>query len=555
MHRLASSHRSSRAHPGGRWAAALLLAALCGGLALAPGAGSPVRAAGRHAAPAIDSGTVTFVTDQSASDIDPASDEVAGSDVLARSVAEPLVAPDGASMARFKPVLATSWKANANASVWTFYLRHGVAFHTGRCCMTSDDVKYSLARSMLAGLTNSFGLARFVTNPMKQITTPNPYTVVFNLGRSQPLFVDQLSSLYMSLILDAKALRAHATKADPWAHLWATDHDAGTGPYVISSWQRSQQVILTRFARYWGGWSGRHFSKVIITTVPEPATRRELLERGQADITFDLTPEDNVALSHNAAVQVIAPYGTEVDYAYMSVAGPLASPYARQALSYAFDYNAAINGILKGYARRAYGCLPDTMLGYDPTQFHYQTDLTKARALLQKAGVKPGTTLTYMTYNSIGAEMGQVLLAQLAQLGLTLKIQKVDEAVETGILYSNKPASQRPNLMAFGWWPDFNDPYDECNILLNSASAGVAGANAGFYHDARVDSLLNQMKSAGGETLISLAHQMQQANALDPSAIWFDEPAQVTILSHSLRGYVFNPVELQTYDFYSMYRA
>jgi hypothetical protein len=41
-------------------------------------------------------------------------------------------------------------------------------------------------------------------------------------------------------------------------------------------------------------------------------------------------------------------------------------------------YDAVINGGFNGYARRAYGCLPSTMLGYNPNQFHYQTDLNKA---------------------------------------------------------------------------------------------------------------------------------------------------------------------------------
>src|SRR5438128_11961976 len=86
-----------------------------------------------HAAPFVDSGTVTFVTDQTPSDIDPANNEVAGSDVIARNVEEPLVALDGSSLTRFKPVVATAWKTNADKSVWTVYLRHGVKFHTRRC--------------------------------------------------------------------------------------------------------------------------------------------------------------------------------------------------------------------------------------------------------------------------------------------------------------------------------------------------------------------------------------------------------------------------------------
>lgn len=512
-------------------------------------------AAQRQAAAFVDSGTVTFVTDQTATDIDPANNEVAGSDVIARSVSEPLVAPAGSSLTTFKPLLATSWKTNAAKSVWTVYLRRGVKFHTGRCCLNADDVKYSLARTMLAGLVNSFGLARFMTDPMKQIKVVNPYTVEFDLGRPQPLFIDQLSSLYMSEILDSRALKAHATKKDPWAHLWATDHDAGTGPYMIQNWQHGQQITMVRFPAYWGGWSGRHFSKVVVRTVPEAPTRRDLLERGQADVTFDLTPSDNLALSKESQVRVVAPYGTEVQYAFMTEAGPLASPYARQALSYAMNYDAVLNGTLKGFARRAYGCLPDTMLGYDPNQFHYQTNLAKAKELLQKAGIKPGTTLTYMSYTAQENENGLILQAQLASLGINLKVQLVTEATLTSIYYGGESPSKRPNLIAFGWWPDFNDPYDECNILLNSKAAGPSGANAGYYHNSTVDSLLNQMKTAGGEQLISLSRRMQAVQAQDPAAIWMDEPAQVTVLAKNLRGYVFNPVELQTYDFYSMYRV
>ena len=79
----------------------------------------------------------------------------------------------------------------------------------------------------------------------------------------------------------------------------------------------------------------------------------------------------------------------------MTEAGRWPARCARQALSYAFPYDALIDGIFRGYAKRAYGCLASTLLGFDPSVFHYQTDLAKARALLQKAGVKPGTTLTY----------------------------------------------------------------------------------------------------------------------------------------------------------------
>jgi peptide/nickel transport system substrate-binding protein len=253
---------------------------------------------------------------------------------------------------------------------------------------------------------------------------------------------------------------------------------------------------------------------------------------------------------------VIAPYGTEVDYAVMTEAGPLASPYARQALSYAFNYNAYLTAAFHGYARRAYGPLASVLLGYDPHMFHYQTDLARARALLQKAGVKPGTVLTYTYSPGPRAQTaGLILQAQLAQLGITVKLQQLDEAAFNGIFYGSEPPGKRPNLMFFGWWPDYNDPYDECVPLVASYSAGAAGANAGYYHNKEVDALLAQMKNTDRELLVGDAHKLQDITGrVDPPALWLDEPAQATILARSLKGYVFNPLELQTYYFYTMHR-
>lgn len=516
---------------------------------------SPRLASARQrAAPFVDAGTMTVVTDSTAADLDPASDEFYGSDIIARNINDELIADDHAQMTQFIPKLAVSWSSNANKSVWTFNLRHGVRFHTGRCCMTADDVKYSIARTVLAGLSASYLFSRFMSNPLKQIVVVDPYTIRFDLGQSTPVFPSAAAAEFTALILDSQALKAHKTKADPWAHAWATDHDLGTGPYMIGSWQRGQQTTLVRFPQYWGGWSGRHFSKIVIRTVPEDTTRRELLERGQADLTYNLTPQDNQALSHNPNVTVSVNYSTEIDYFVMTEYGPLASPYARQAIAYAFDYDALIHGFYRGYARRAYGPVPSTLLGYNPHMFHYQTNLAKAKELLQKAGVKPGTTLTF-TYADPFQPVGLILQAQLAQIGLNVKLQHVDTASFNSIFFGSEPPSQRPNMMPYPWWPDYNDPYDMAVTLVGSQYAGAAGANAGYYHNKGVDALLAKMKNADREDLVKYAYQMQDITSrVDPPAVYFAEPAQVTVMAHSLKGFVFNPLQIRTFYFYWFYR-
>src|SRR5260370_23051237 len=125
-----------------------------------------------------------------------------------------------------------------------------------------------------------------MANPMKQIKVIDPYAVQFNLGRPQYTFINALASKNAGLVVDSQALKAHSTKSDPWGHNWITDHDAGTGPYVLQDWQHNVQETLVRFPEYWKVWSGRHFSTILMKEIPDSTTRRLLLERGPPDVTF-----------------------------------------------------------------------------------------------------------------------------------------------------------------------------------------------------------------------------------------------------------------------------
>ena len=543
------------AHTHGRSAAVFarlgIVALIITGLAFA----APHPAAAQLRSPGfVDSGTMVVATDLVAGDIDPASNEFNGSDIVARVVDDKLVQLDGSSINRYIPDLATRWTTNSDKSVWTFYLRHGVRFHTGRCCLNAEDVKYNIGRTVALQLAGAYLFSRFLDpkNPFKQIKVIDQYTVQFDLGRPQPFLLGALAVDYTSLILDSQALKAHAKKGD-YGHTWAQFADAGTGPYVIQRWDHGQQVALARFPDYWGGWSGSHFSKVVVRTVPEDTTRRELIEKGQVDVTYDLTPQDYQALSTNPKVVVSSQYGTEIDYIIMTEAGPLASPAARQGLSYAFPYDALISGFYKGYARRAYGPIESDILGFDRHVFRYTTDTAKAKALLQKAGIGPGTTLTISYEDPYGAA-AQLLEAGLAQIGITLKITHLTTEALNNVLFGSEPAGQRPNMMTYAWWPDYNDPFDYA-IPLVASSSGPNGPNGGIYRNKQVDSLLNSMQFDKPEDLIRHAHQLMDITSRqDPPAIWTVEPAQVTILARGIQGFVFNPLELRTYNFYLMHR-
>ncbi len=535
----------------------IVVLALLGGTGLL--SARHVAASSSHGA-FINSGTVTVATPADPNDLDPAAGVSAAANVMIiRNMAETLVDYyKGVNISRFVPLLATSWHANKNKSVWTFNLRHGVRFHTGRCCMTAQDVRYSLARTVKAGLASSYILGRFFTNPFAQIKAVSKYTVQFDLGKPSAIFINAIASKNVGQILDSQALKRHVTSSDPYAHNWITDHDAGTGPYRLVQWQRGQQVVMQRFPQYWGGWSGRHFSRVIIRIVPEASTRAELLTRGQADLGFNLTPQDDKAMRKNKAMRVLPINATLFTYIDMTEYGPLASPAARQALSYAFNYKAMIDAAYGKGTRRSIGPIPSRVLGFNKKLKPYPTNISKARSLLKKAGVGPGTTLTYTYLGAYPAYQtaGEILQAQLAQLGITLKLQGLDQASFNTIFYGDTPPAQRPNLMSYGWWPDYNDPYDAASPLVASWEKGSAGANAGFYHNAEVDRLLKEMQYAPKKLLVKEAERLQVITLkTDPPAIWMAEPAEVNYLRANLHGFEYDPLDLETYFFYPMYRS
>jgi peptide/nickel transport system substrate-binding protein len=75
-----------------------------------------------------------------------------------------------------EPLLATSWTSADGGKTWTFQLRHGVYFHTGRL-MTAQAAKAAILRTIKLN-----GGASYIWAAVKSIDTPGPYTLVFHLS-------------------------------------------------------------------------------------------------------------------------------------------------------------------------------------------------------------------------------------------------------------------------------------------------------------------------------------------------------------------------------------
>ena len=104
----------------------------------------------------------------------------------------------------------------------------------------------------------------------------------------------------------------------------------------------------------------------MIRVVPENATRRQLIENGDADaLTFSLTPDDVAALQGNPDLQILTYDTTNIVWVTMN-APRLKTKEVRQGFSYAFPYDQVVDGAYKGLLTRTSGPIPTPSGGTIP---------------------------------------------------------------------------------------------------------------------------------------------------------------------------------------------
>jgi peptide/nickel transport system substrate-binding protein len=457
----------------------------------------------------------------------------------------------------FEPALAQSWEANQDNTSFTFTIRENVLFHDGAVC-DAEAVKQSMVRFRRMELGPYIVLQRFVDDPENQIEAVDATTVRFNMDRPQPLFLPAMASSYGPYVVSPTAWQENATDDDEWAHEFLSFEAVGTGPYRLVENSVSERIVFERFEEYHGGWEGNHFSEVILRIVPENATRRQLMEQGEADIlTNNLTPEDVEALESTDSLTVMRYPSTRVNWAILNVPR-LKSVEARQGLCYAFPYDDVLAGAYKGLMTRS-GPIPSTVKGYDPNVFLYQTDLERARELLIAGGFAEGDTIDMEIFAEYEEDQitAQLFQASLAEIGFNLQITELDSATLNDIIFGDAPAEEKAMILGgWAWWPDYNDPQNQlAPNFLESATRG-GGSNAGDWVNERFEEIMAEAVSYEDEERLQEL-MIEAQNILteqDPPAIFYGEVVYYSVLGNDIRGFVPNPLYLESYIFYEMYR-
>ncbi|MGB8612089.1 MAG: ABC transporter substrate-binding protein [Pseudolabrys sp.] len=330
---------------------------------------------------------------------------------------------------KFKPELAEDM--NIGDMSVTFKLKKKAIFQDGTP-VTAKDVKWSLDRAVSVGGFPTFQMGAGSLTKPEQFVAVDDNIFRVDFARKDRLTVPDLAVI-VPCVVNSELVKKHATEKDPWGMEFTKQNTAGSGAYKVASWVAGTEVVLERNDAWMGGPLPKT-KKIIWRMVPSAGNRRALLERGDADISYDLPNKDFVELKQDGKLTIVStPYSNGIQYIGMNVKNP---PFdnikVRQAVAYAIPYQKIMDAVLFGLAKPLFGAVPDAPTEVAWPQPHkYNTDIAKAKALMAEAGYPNGfdTTLSFdLGFAGVNEPLCVLTQESLAQIGIRTTINKVPGA-------------------------------------------------------------------------------------------------------------------------------
>lgn len=450
---------------------------------------------------------------------------------------KPVPLPDGAggtfNMTEFEPELAESWQEGSDGMSLTFKLREA-KFHSGRP-VTAKDVKWSLDRAVSIGGFATTQMAAGSLEKPEQFVALDDRTFRVDFVRKDKLTLPNLA-VTIPFVFDSE-LAVKNGGGDPWAKEWLKNNVAGSGAFRIESWKPGVETIYVRNDA-WASGKLPTLRRVITRDIPSPSTRRALLERGDADISYNLPPKDAKDLAESSGkIKVV---GVPVPNALWSLClnvatGPFTDVRLRQAVAWAMPYDKIMQASLFGRGVAMWGG-PEKPTAAWPQPLPYTTDLARAKALVAEAA--PSGLSTALIFDAgaatIAEPMAVLIKEALAPLGINVELSKVPGANFRGEL--NKKIHPMA-INRFGGWLDFPDYYFFWNFHGTNSIFNISS-----YQNPEMDKLIDAARFAPDPAGYRREVESFVAMAIrDVPVIPIAQPLHDVAMQRTIGGYQFWP--------------
>ncbi len=404
------------------------------------------------------------------------------------------------------PMLAERWEISPDLRTITFYLRKGVTFSNGEP-FNAAAVKFSFERATGEKSTNK---DKRTFTAMDSVSAVDEHTVVVINKEPDPDFL-----FYMG--------QATAAIVEPKS---AADNNAkptGTGPYVLDNWAKGSSITLKAWPGYRNAGAIR-IKRATFRFISDPAAQVAAVLSGDIDAFPRVTPRGLAQFKRDPHLQtLICGSRAKTVLAINNARKPLNDVRVRRAISMAIDRKAVIQGAGDGLGVPIGSHYVPSAPGYVDTTGINPYDPEKARALLKEAGVTTPLELSLVLPPPPYARQGgEVIVSELAKIGITCKVQNVEWAQWLANVYGG---AHNYDLTIIS----HVEPFD----LGNFAKPGYYWG----YDNPKFNELFTRIKNTANEAERNkLLGEAQTLLAKDAALAWLYTPQWVTVANKRVHG-------------------
>jgi peptide/nickel transport system substrate-binding protein len=408
---------------------------------------------------------------------------------------------------RMQPALAESFEISDDGVVYTFKLRQGVKFHNGDD-FTADDV-IETWKMIVNGDFPAW--QRIGWDKIDSIEAPDPFTLVITTKVIYAPFLSNLSAgMLTNAVITPKSLLAEG----PGRFVRESADPVGTGPMRFVE-RRGNQIVLERFAEYWG--TPALLDQVVVNVYGSFEAQLEALSVGEVDLVAHTGMPGASMLPETQEIAGITVYeyiGQTWGHLDLKQIAFLRETKVRQALDYATPSNAIIDEVLHGEAVRATADQSPASWFYNEEMRPRSYNLERAALLLDDVGLtlnedgtreRDGELFRVELWGESTDQQAAEILDRIAASWNELGIETVVKLEKQPLIWG-PTGYQFSDHMTAGYyrWSNVNDPDNMWywhSSQIPPSPGGGGGNTAAFFNEYSFQERIDDLTSrAAAET-------------------------------------------------------
>lgn len=458
-----------------------------------------------------------------------------------------------------EPALAKSWTISKDGKTYQFKLRENVSFHSTKDfkptrTMNADDVIFSFERMRdkshpfhkVSGGAYEYFQSIGMGSLIASIRKVNDLTVEFKLTRPHSPFLTDLATSFA--VIHSKEYGDQLLKNKT---LQKMDVDpVGTGPFKLVRYVKDSSIRYVANKDYFKG--APKLDHVVFSITPDASVRFQKLKTGECHLIAEPAPTDLDAMKKHPRLNVLHEAGLNVGYMAFNVTkAPLNNPDVRRAIALALNREQYLKLIYLNTAELAKNPIPPTLWSYNNKTPQIPYDPEKSKTLLKKAGFDKGLELELWTlpvsrpYNPNGKKMGELMQADLAKVGVKVKLVTYDWPT-----YLDKARKGDHQMLHLGWISDTGDPDNFFGNLLTCKAKDGGSNSAQWCNEAFDKEVLAAQKTTNKKA--RTAHYMRAQEIFSKELPWapLAHASVYRAISKKVKGYKINPIGVE--EFYPL---